>query len=70
MEVTLIADPLTDLRYALEVMEANSHLGLEDEFAGKLRSILVRRIREAEKTQAGHLAAPVRFPIVAEKVPA
>ena len=66
MEATLIE--VTDLRYALEVMEANSHLGLDDEAAGKLRSILVRRIREAEKTPAGHRTTPVCFPVTAEKI--
>jgi hypothetical protein len=41
-------DAAEDLRYALEVMEEYSHLGLDDEYAGKLRDILVRRIEHAE----------------------
>lgn len=38
---------VSDLRYALEVMEESSHLGLDDEFARLLRGILRRRIDEA-----------------------
>jgi len=49
-----------ELRYALDVMEENSHLGLDDEAANKLRSILLRRIKQAELTS--RLAEPVRLP--------
>ncbi len=38
----------TELRYALDVMEESSHLGLDDEYAGKLRDILLRHIEDAE----------------------
>ena len=37
----------TDLRYALDVMEECSHLGLDDKFADKIRNILVRLIGNA-----------------------
>ena len=38
---------VSDLRYALDVMEESSHLGLDDEHAHLLRNILQRRIDEA-----------------------
>jgi hypothetical protein len=50
-----------ELRYALEVMEESSHLGLDSESASKLRSILLRRINEAEKALSGRSVDPVRF---------
>jgi hypothetical protein len=37
----------TDLRYALDVMEECTHLGLDDKFADKIRKILVRLIGDA-----------------------
>ena len=49
-----------ELRYALDVMEENSHLGLDDEAANKLRNILLRRIEQAELTSRP--AEPVRLP--------
>jgi len=48
MYATTNPDLVNELRYALDVMEEYSHLGLDNEAAGKLRSILVRRINEAE----------------------
>jgi len=48
VNTTARIDAATELRYALDVMEEYSHLGLDDEFAGKLREILVKRIEEAE----------------------
>ena len=39
---------LEDLRHSLDVMEAESHLGLDDGFAEKVRRILVRRIERIE----------------------
>jgi hypothetical protein len=56
-----------ELRYALDVMEENSHLGLDDETAKRLRSILVRRIKQAEDSASTRLAEPVRFPAAKEK---
>lgn len=50
-----------ELRFALDVMEENSHLGLDDEAATKLRSILLRRIKQAELTSRP--AEPVRIPV-------
>lgn len=69
MYASLNPDLATELRYALDVMEENSHLGLDDEAAGKLRTILQRRIREAEAALSCCPVAPVRFPI-SDKVPA
>ena len=51
-----------ELRYALDVMEENSHLGLDDESAKRLRSILLRRIKQAEASVSTRPAEPVRFP--------
>jgi hypothetical protein len=70
MEASTLADPATELRYALEVMEEYSHLGLDDEAAGKLRGILVRRIHEAESKLSSRPAAPVRFGSFSDKVSA
>jgi hypothetical protein len=55
-------DLVNELRYALDVMEEYSHLGLDDAAAGKLRNILLRRIEEAEAAVSVRPAAPVRFP--------
>jgi hypothetical protein len=60
---------VTELRYALDVMEEYSHLGLDNEAAGRLRGILLRRIKDAETAVSGRPAAPVRF-AVSEKVSA
>lgn len=58
----------SELRYALDVMEEYSHLGLDDQAAGTLRTILQRRIREAEANVSSRPAAPVRFPAEPKKV--
>ena len=39
---------LAELEYALQLMEASSHSGLDDRTAEYLRSVLNRRIAEAE----------------------
>lgn len=69
MDAVLNPDVAMELRYALDVMEEYSHLGLDDEAASKLRTILQRRIREAEASLSCRPIAPVRFPI-SEKVSA
>ena len=53
-------DLVNELRYALDVMEEYSHLGLDNDAAGKLRNILLRRIREAETASS---AARVPFAV-------
>ncbi len=63
MYATSNPDLVNELRYALDVMEEYSHLGLDNEAAGKLRGILVRRINEAEAAVSCHPTAPVRFPM-------
>jgi Holliday junction resolvase RusA-like endonuclease len=68
MYATTNPDLVNELRYALDVMEENSHLGLDNEAAGKLRSILVRRINEAEAS--ARPAAPVRSLVEEAKVSA
>ena len=40
---------LSDLRFALDVMEERSHIGLDDEGAATMRRVLLSRIVEAEK---------------------
>jgi hypothetical protein len=40
---------LSNLRFALEVMEERSHIGLDDKMAGAVRSTILRRIDETEK---------------------
>jgi hypothetical protein len=56
-------DLVNELRYALSVMEEHAHLGLDDEAAGKLRTILLRRIQEVEAAASVRAAAPVPFPV-------
>jgi len=58
---TLNPDLATELRYALDVMEEDSHLGLDDRYASKLREILLRRIEETEAALSVRPAHPVRF---------
>lgn len=41
---------LKDLRFALDVMEERSHIGLNDKAARTLREMLLRRIVETERT--------------------
>jgi hypothetical protein len=60
------SDAANELRYALDVMEEYSHLGLDDEYADKLRDILVRRIEEAETALSVEPAHLARFSVPAE----
>ena|SRR6516165_7392483 len=61
METAIQSDPAVDFRYALDVLEEYSHLGLDDEYATKLREILLHRISEAEETPSCLPAHPIRF---------
>jgi len=63
-------DLVNELRYALDVMEEYSHLGLDNEAAGKLREILVRRINEAEAAISIRPADPARSAIEEAEVSA
>ena len=47
-------------------MEEYSHLGLDDEFAGKLKRILLKRIEEAEAAVSAKPAQAARFLVPAE----
>lgn len=38
-----------DLRFALEIMDEYSHLGLDSEHAAKLRSLMLQQIAKAEQ---------------------
>ena len=49
---------VAELRYALDVIEERSHLGLDDEVASNLKGILLRRIADAEDALTGKLADP------------
>lgn len=66
MDIDAGTDAGTELRYALEVMEEYSHLGLDDEYASKLREILLRRIDEAEAAASIQPAELVRFAVPME----
>jgi hypothetical protein len=57
------SDLVSDLRYALDVMEENSHLGLDAEAACKLREILIRQIDDAHATVSSPSPFPVHFPV-------
>lgn len=50
-----------ELHFALDVLEERAHLGLDDEHAGTIRSILLRRIAEAEEDLSCCPARPVHF---------
>jgi hypothetical protein len=60
------SDHARDLRYALDVLEEYSHLGLDDEYANKLREILERQLGETDEDVSCSQAQPVRFPRPAE----
>jgi hypothetical protein len=62
------SDPAADFRFALDVMEEDSHLGLDDEFASKLRDILLRRINLADAAlSCRRPVTPFRLPHEREK---
>ena len=56
------SDLVTDLRYALDVMEEYSHLGLDDERASELREILIRQICDAREGLSCRPPSRVCFP--------
>jgi hypothetical protein len=60
---------VSDLRYALEVMEESSHLGLDDEHARLLHEILQRRIDEACAAFSVKAAAPFRISVPSKVSP-
>jgi len=45
---TLNPNLAIELRHALDVLEESSHLGLDDEYASRLRDIVLRQIEDAE----------------------
>lgn len=61
-------DLANDYRFALDVMEENWHLGLDDEAASKIRGILLRRIDRAKAASGCSPVSPVRVPNEPEKV--
>lgn len=50
-----------DLRFALEIMDEYSHLGLDSEHAAKLRSLMLEQIAKAEKALRDSRAVEVAF---------
>ncbi len=40
-----------DLRFAIDVMDESSHLGLDSEYASRLRSLMLQQIAKAEDAQ-------------------
>jgi hypothetical protein len=55
-----------DLCYALQVLNEYEHLGLDEEYASKLRAILERQIGEVgDETVSCYPAQPIRFPVSA-----
>jgi hypothetical protein len=40
---------LDDLRFALQVLQENSYLGLDPEYASKLQSVILRQIERGEQ---------------------
>jgi len=65
VNTTSRSDAATELRYALDVMDEYAHLGLDDEYAGKLRDILLKRIGEAEANVSAEPASRERFRVPA-----
>ena len=63
MQTAVHSDPAGELRYALEVLDEYSHLGLDDQYAAKLREILERRIEETEESLSCCPAQPIHFPV-------
>ncbi|MGA8741601.1 MAG: hypothetical protein WB561_10495 [Terracidiphilus sp.] len=61
MNTMLNPDLATELRYALDVLEERSHLGMDNEYASRLRDILLRRIEETETALSARPAYPVKF---------
>ena len=55
-------DHANDIQYALQVLEEYEHLGLDDEYASKIRMILLRQIEETDEADSCCPAQPVRFP--------
>lgn len=52
MSAAMYTSLITDLRFALEVMEDRSHLGLNHERAATLKALMERRISEAEHARS------------------
>lgn len=68
MDIPVKPELANELRYALDVLEEHSHLGLDDATANTIRRILLRRISEAEKERSGRPVATVAVPVAEEKV--
>jgi hypothetical protein len=68
MDIPVNPELANELRYALDVLEEHSHLGLDDATAGTIRDILLRRIGEAEKERSSRPVESVAIPVTAEEV--
>jgi hypothetical protein len=67
METILNSESANDLRFALDVLDEYSHLGLDDQYATKLRRILERRICEAEETSSCASAQPACISVATDE---
>jgi hypothetical protein len=59
---------LNDLRFALEVMEDRLHLGLNAERAADLKTLIQRKISDAEKAAAHPSVQGVPTPTYRQKL--
>ena len=64
------SDLLKELHFALNVMEENTHLGLNNRYADKLKTILLSRITETEAKLGNRPATVVSFSVCETKLPA
>jgi len=62
MQPQFLSDRASDVRYALEVLDEYSHLGLDEEYASKLREILERQLEATGGTVSCRPAEAIRFP--------
>jgi hypothetical protein len=53
----------SELRYILNVMEERTHLGLDNESANRIKTVLGRRIADAENTSARKSTSFVRITV-------
>ena len=52
------ADVVEDLEFAIDVLEESSHLGLDSEFASRLRAVALRQIERRRATARPPVPAP------------
>jgi hypothetical protein len=67
METLSTTNSANDIRYALQVLDEYEHLGLDDEYAAKLRNILERQIEEKDEAISCCPVEPIRFSFAASR---